>query len=141
MTQLIVQECKGRHVSLHHPQGSMFCDACGDYVLTDWRHRCQCCFRVIVKKRNFLTQIKKLDIAVEANKRLLDCYIANPPTNTEYMPGVVIQFGYRNYLVSLSYLAEYYKLPRSRNPDLLKPILNRIETHSMLLMPGTKVIS
>lgn len=131
--------CKNLHVNIHHPQGAVYCDNCEDYVLIDWMRICQCCHKKVVKTRSFLGNIKKLDYAVEANKKILECYIRNP-NESDFMPGVIIQFGYRNYLVNIKYLAEYMQMPATRNPDMLRPFLNKIETNAMLLMPGTRVV-
>ena len=140
MAQVVQQKkCREQHVSLHNPNGAVWCDNCGDYVICDWRRICQCCYTKVVKTRSFVTNIKKLDDIIEDNRIILEQY-AKKPYHNNNLPGFVVQLGYRNYLISIESLAEYMTMPPTKNPDAIRPFLNKIETKSMLLMPGTKVM-
>lgn len=132
--------CKSVHVNLHHPRGAKFCDFCSDYVLVDNWHRCDCCGKKVTRKRTFLTDIIRLDKAVEDNRTIIESYLNNP-YQTQNMPGIVIKMGHRTYLVSLSDLANYTKIPAMRNPDRLRPFLEGLESKATLLYPGTRVNS
>lgn len=138
----VLQEvnCRNQHTSLHHPKGAKFCDFCNDYVLVDNWHKCTCCLKRVTRKRTFLSDIVRLDKVVQDNENIIKCYLNNP-YQSENMPGFVIKIGYRTYLISLSDLANYTKIPAMRNPDRLRPFLEGLESKATLIYPGTRVNS
>lgn len=55
------------------------------------------------------------------------------------MPGFVISIDWRTYLVSLEDVAEFAKMPRTRDPAKIKPLLERIQSKAAIIYPGTKI--
>lgn len=101
-------------------------------------HKCTCCFNKVPRETKSLNAYKRFEDVIEQNENIINCFLKNP-YRVENMPGFVISIDWRTYLVSLEDVAEFAKMPRTRDPAKIKPLLERIQSKAAIIYPGTKI--
>ena len=133
-----VIRCRNHSVSINHPSRAVWCDTCNHYSLEEMNHTCQCCGNKIARRRKYHSEIQKIDKVIQSNISLINTFSADP-YSCEFMPGFAIKLDYRNYLVNIKYFAEFMNMPKTKDPRIIGPFLEKIKKDSTILMRTTQV--
>jgi hypothetical protein len=127
MTSLV--QCKNRKVGIHDPRGSVWCQFCLHYTITDPDGRCQCCMSNLKNKPKGFPNLLHFGRISQNNLGVIFEY-RKAPCPAELEPVWPVKIGLQKYNVPIHYFAEYLDL---EDIDSAKKFIDRIKKECQVL--------